>query len=260
MDGQAARAQDTVARHVFQSRNPATGQIVIDEKALHRPGELKVISCAVFDQRPLQTCEIAPDSGHTQGRRRGIGHCPSRIRSGHHHPVSHRATPIYACIQASQTVSNPQNAAHIARIAVRIPARRVDNSHRTAEISVAIQQRHNDHGVIGHNVAVASVAVIAVTLCDTIKGVVPAGIHGMPFPHVGNDPIDQRVVRNQPDSCIQQGIDALFEKGRRNHPRDHLGTIDGFAIVADAGRAAREIRGALWIPRADQPPAIDKDL
>ena len=69
---------------------------------------------------------------------------------------------------AGQAVLNAQQAAHVARVAVGVPAAGVDDHERLLEVAVAVEQGVDDQPVVGHHVTVAAILVIAVVGCDLL--------------------------------------------------------------------------------------------
>ena len=55
-------------------------------------------------------------------------------------------------------------------------------------------------------------------------------------------------------------LDVVLDKGLRLHGGEHLGAVDGFAVVADAAGAAGQVGGQLGVAGRDHGPAVDEDL
>ena len=109
----------------------------------------------------------------------------------------------------------------------------------------AVEQRQDDQRVVGHDVAVAAVLVVAVLLGDQLAGRRASRPSSLGVPLA--DVVDQRggsaqSRRDEAEADVEQLVEVALDEGLRLHRRQQLRGIDRLAVVADAGGAARPDR------------------
>ncbi len=82
----------------------------------------------------------------------------------------------------------------------------------------------------------------------------------MPLANLADHAVDNGVVGDHGDADIDELVDVALDKRLRFHGRHHLRAVDGFAVVADAAGAAREVSGEFGVAGSDHRPAVDEDL
>ena len=105
---------------------------------------------------------------------------------------------IRARVDAGQSQPNAIQAAHVARIAVRVPSGGGRNPDRLLEVVPSQQQGSQNHGMIGNHVAATGVAVIAVFIIQLASHSTPVRFGGADIADVG-------------DECTQTGILYIAE-------------------------------------------------
>ena len=256
---QRARPAGAVAGHVFHHHSGARGH----SKPLQRTGVLEVEASsslaggAVRRRRPGQAVTEGRQAVRHPG---GVGDHPAGVGARQVEAVRHRRAPAVA--DRRQAAAHPQQAAHRAGVAIGVPAGGVGDQQRPVEVAGAGQERQDDQRVVGHHVAVAAVAVVAVALADAAEGVPPAvtAVGLVPLAHVVDQAGNDRVAGNEGQRRVQQALDVGLGERRRLHCRHRLGAVDRGAVGGDAGRAARQIGRQLRVARRRQRPAIDEDL
>src|SRR5690242_5318932 len=120
-----------------------------------------------------------------------VAYGPPAIGRGKIELVRDRGAPIGAALKRCQAIAHAQNAANIGSVTIGIPAARVDNGLRFAEIALTVKQTENDQPVVRNNMAVAAILVIAIMSGELGAGRMPIrGVCDMPVADVGNEPVD----------------------------------------------------------------------
>ena len=124
----------------------------------------------------------------------GVSDGSPTIGSGQIQTIRHRPPEIWAGIETRQATPDAHQTAHVARIAVGVPAGRVDNGHGLLEAIPTVEQRQDNEGMVGHHVAVAAILVIAIVGDDAIKSIVPSVVLAAPVAQVADQAIDERII------------------------------------------------------------------
>ncbi len=206
---------------------------------------------------PLQRPSGVDDANRFGDR---VGDGAASVGSREIHPVRHRSTPVIAALKRGEPVPDPEQAADIGGVAVGIPAAGVDDHLAAVEVAIAVEQRVDDEGVVRHHVAGAAPFVVAIFRGDQFASLAPIRFGGVPGADVVDHRCDHRIGGDDAEPGVDQLVDVIFDKGLRLHRRDHLGAVDRFAVVADAGGAAGEIGRHFRIAGGDHRPAVDEDL
>jgi len=207
-----------------------------------------------------QAGEGTPDVGDFAGLAHGIADGAAAIRGGQIEPVGHRPSVIRPDVQPGESLLDAHQAAHVPRVAVRIPAGGVHDTECTGKVIPAVQEGHDDEGMVRHHVAVASVAVIAVMGGDLGPAGVPIIVASMPGADVLHQAADERVRRQHAQADIQQPMHIALDKGLSFQRCKELRRVDRRAVVRDGGRAPRQVSRTLGVAGSDHGPAIDEDL
>ena len=209
-------------------------------EALHRAGHREVVAGAGLRRVEAAAGQRVAHAGDAHRLGDGIAHAAAAVRARQIADVRHRAAPIRPGIDALEPVLDAEQTAEVAGVAVRIPARGVDDLERLLEVVVAVQQGVNDQAVVGHHVAVATVLVIAVVGLDLAEGGPPVvAVGGVPAADVRDHPRQHAVGGDLGDAHVDQLVGIRLQEGRCFHRSQHLGAVDGLAVVGDAGGALR---------------------
>src|SRR5271157_3301564 len=114
--------------------------------------------------------------------------------------------------------------------------------------------------MIGNDVAIAGVLVVAVMGLDLPPRVAPIGKLASPTPNVRDELSDRAVDGDLPEANVDQVIDVARNEGFRLHRRPQFGGVDGRAVMADPGRLLGEPGGQGRIAGSDDRPAVDENL
>ena len=175
--------------------------------------------------------------------------------------IRHRTAPIEIALKSSQSVAYPKNTAHVASIAIGVPATGVDDGLCKVEVALAVEQAENHQAVIWNDMAVAAILVIAVLRGEFCTGSVPIlTIRGMPGSNVRDQTIDDRITGNEGDGSVKQFIEIIFGEGLSNQSSDDLRAIDSFTIVADTCGALSQAGSQTRVSWSNHPPTINEDL
>src|SRR5689334_842486 len=110
-------------------------------------------------------------------------------------------------------MADAQNTADIARITVGIPAAGVDDFLCKVEITLAVEQAENYQAVIGYDVAVSAISVVAIPLSELCARRVPIpAIHGVPVSKISDQARNDRIRGNEPHCRIDEFIDVSFDE------------------------------------------------
>ena len=95
-------------------------------------------------------------------------------------------SPFAADINAFEAEHRAHEAAHVAGIAIRVPARGANDRLRSCEVVGGVEQRHDHERMIGNDVAVAGMLVVSVARFDRFPRLAPVRIAFSPLPNVGD--------------------------------------------------------------------------
>ena len=134
----AAMAALTVPSHILQPNGAPGLDASLRPEALYRPGQLKMKACTSLGRYQLLPGQSLANVHDMVGLGDSIGNGPAAIRRGQVETVSHRAPPVGASLDASQTVLDAHQATHVARVAVRVPTAGVHDHQRLLKVVVAV--------------------------------------------------------------------------------------------------------------------------
>lgn len=249
-----------MARDILHGQDASSRHALLGTEALDRARQVEVEARPVLRRDRPQPGQRSPAVDHTEGLGHRIGDRPPALGGGEVEAVGDRAAPVRPGIESGQAVLDAEEAADVAGVAVGIPSRRGGDSHRAPEIVAAVEEAEDDQGVIRHHVAIAGVAVVAVARGDPLARPSPVRLARVPLADVVDQAADDRVGRDESDAEIEERAQVGLREGRRFHRRQHLGTVDRRAVVADRGGAAGEVGGARRVAGRDHRPAVDEDL
>ncbi len=99
----------------------------------------------------------------------------------------------------------------VARVAVGVPTCGVDDLHGLQEVTVSVQETHDDESGVRHHVAAAAVPVVSVARLDLSEAMAPvAGIFGMPAPYILDQAGDEGVVAH----AAPEGVTLMTDINR----------------------------------------------
>ena len=114
--------------------------------------------------------------------------------------------------------------------------------------------------MIGHDMTIAGKLVVAVLVFDLLPRVSPVWKFGTPKAHIGDQPRDERIARNDRQPDVEQMVDVGGEEGFCFHRGKELGGVDRFAVMTDTAGRFGEPGGKVRVARGDQRPAVDEYL
>jgi hypothetical protein len=175
-------------------------EILLRTKSLHGTGQGKMETCPTFWRNP--TLSVNGISSLEDGIRltKGVADRPSAICSWKIKLIRHRTAPIRTTFKRSQPIAHTQNTSDVSGVAVRVPATGVDDGLGALKVALTIEQTEDDQAVIGNDVAVSAIFVVAVLLGQFCARRVPIpALPGMPISNIGNQAVDDRASRNKSD-------------------------------------------------------------
>ncbi len=83
----------------------------------------------------------------------------------------------------------------------------IDDHLRFLEVMRRIKHGHHHQRMVGHDMAVAGIFVVAVVVLDLLAGIAPVRIGLVPRADIGNQLRDQAVARDLRETGVEQVID-----------------------------------------------------
>ncbi len=163
-------------------------------------------------------------------------------------------------VDAGQAGDQAHDAAHVADVAVGVPAGHVGHVQGPGKVVAAVGEGHDDHRRVRDNVTATAVFVIAVAFLDAPEAIAPVAVALAPPDHVTHDLGVQRVGRDQREADLEQAPRLFFHERRRLDASHEHAAIDTVAVVRDRGRLACVAGRLFGVAGTDQPPGVDKDL
>ena len=114
--------------------------------------------------------------------------------------------------------------------------------------------------MVRDHVAVATVLVVSVALCEPGPGPAPVAVPGVPAAQVADHRGDDRVRRDVAESGVEELVGVSFDEGHRLHRGEDARAVHRFAVVADTRGGVSELDRQLGVARRDHRPAVDEDL
>ncbi len=114
--------------------------------------------------------------------------------------------------------------------------------------------------MVGDDVAAADVFAIAVALVEPGAGFAPVWLGSVLLADLLDHAVDGRVVGDVRQGGLDELLAIVLHEGQRFHDCQRLSAVDGLAIVADAGRAPRQVGGQVGVAGCNHGPTIDEDL
>ena len=232
-------------------------RLAVDLEALHGAGKLEAE--ARLPRRlllPAQRGRRAQNPSRFQHR---VGDALAAVGADREQPVGHRRAQIHPRRQRRQPQPHAVQAAHVAGIAVGVPAGARRDAQAAPEVVAAEQQRHQHRQVVGHHRTVAGVAVVAVLALDPVAHLAPVAGSGAALAHGRHQPA-QLPVADQAQPPLQQASGIRLAECQRLQHGQKLGAVDRDAVVAHRGGGACQPCGPLGCARIGQRPAVDEDL
>ena len=212
----SASAGHPIDLAVLDGDEIALDRVALGHESLDAAGKGEVELRAVLRRRERREAgELKPETGDIAGDPHGVVDRIAPVAGRDQRAVGKRAAPVGAALETLEPMHDPDQAADIAGIAIRVPPCGVHDRHRLVEIAARIDQGEQDQGVVGHDVAIARIFVVAVVVLDLLPRVAPVGQFGAPCPHVPDERGDQRVRRDHRQADLEQMIDV----GRTETPR-----------------------------------------
>ena len=232
-------------------------RLAVDLEALHGAGILEAE--ARLPRRLLLAAQCGRRAQDPPRLQHGVGHALAAVGADRVQPVGHRRAQVHPRRQRRQPEPHAVQAADVAGVAVRVPARARRDGQAALEVGAAHQQRHQHRQVVGHHRAVAGVAVVAVLALDPVAHLAPVPGRRTAVAHRRHQPAQHRVP-DESQPLLQQAPGVRLLEGQRLQHRQELRAVDGDAVVADAGGLARQPRGARRRSGIGQRPPVGEDL
>ncbi len=186
------------------------------------------------------------------------------VQGGHHagagQKVANGPGPL-VLVDAGQPAEHPQDTAHVAHVAVRVPAAHVADADGPGEVPGPVEHREGHHRGVGDNVAAAAVFVVAVMLVDVlVTGPPVPGVLVVKVHHRPDDGGVGAVRRDVGESLFHNRADVRLHKGQADAAGHEHAAVHPVAPVGDAGRLLRQGARLGRVAGGHQPPGIDEDL
>src|SRR5690606_31572800 len=101
---------------------------------------------------------------------------------------------------------DPEEATAVARVAVRIPAARVDDTEGFEEVVLAVEEAEDDQAVVGHHVAVAGVVIVPVLRRQKLPRPAPITCLSRPLTDLADHARNGGVLRDEREADLNQGM------------------------------------------------------
>ena len=210
-------------------------------EALRASGRGEMELRAVLPRRQRrETREAPPEVDEACADAHGVVDRASPVGGGDQHPVGERPPPVLPRLDAFEAEHCAHETSDVAGVAVRIPAGSADDRLSQRKIVGGIENRHDHQGVIGYDVAIARIFVVAVMRLDLASCVAPVRISAPPLPNVGDQPRNRTRAIDLGEADVDQMLDVARQEGLGLHRGPELCGVDGRAVVADPGGLLRE--------------------
>ena len=172
----AARSATWIARlrvpveewpSTFETRRLAPVDVRLEP--LDRPGSLEVEPGAALRADRLQSPHRPRHVDERIRFTNGVRDAPAALGGREVQPIGDRPTPVQARSprhRSPRSPADPHQAADVAGVAVRVPARGRDDREGLAEVAVPVEERHRHQRVVRDDVDIPAVPLVAVALDD----------------------------------------------------------------------------------------------